>query len=192
MGVETAVKFCHGPQAADLRHESRVIAQVMRAGEHPSVVPLRDAVLSGDTPWLRFDYVNGGDLGDWIRRLQQQPAIERAKYAVQAMRQIATAVGTFHRLTPAVVHRDLKPSNILYDRATRRLRVTDFGIGAVTAKATLAEESGGATQSGRMLSSLRGSHTPLYASPQQRAGADPDRCSPRTGLSPSSSTRSNC
>ncbi|QDU21708.1 Serine/threonine-protein kinase StkP [Urbifossiella limnaea] len=175
MGVEAAVKFCHGPQAADLRHESRVIAQVMRAGDHPSVVPLRDAVLTGDTPWLRFDYVDGGDVGDWIRHLHRRPAGERLKYVVQALRQIATAVGAFHRLTPAVVHRDLKPSNILYDRAGKRLRVTDFGIGAVTAKATLAEDgSGGATQGGRMLSSHRGSHTPLYASPQQRAGADPD------------------
>ncbi|MBA4191814.1 MAG: hypothetical protein C0467_27865 [Planctomycetaceae bacterium] len=175
MGLESAVKFCHGPQAADLRHESQVIAQVMRAGEHPSVVALRDAVLTGSTPWLRFDFVDGGDLGDVARSLQRQPTEQRAKHVINAMRQIALAVGTFHRLNPAVVHRDLKPSNILYDKTARKLRVTDFGIGAVTAKATLADEArGAATSSGRMLSSHRGSHTPLYASPQQRAGSDPD------------------
>jgi len=45
----------------------------------------------------------------------------------------------------------------------------------VAAKATLADEARGAvTAGGRMLSSLRGSHTPIYASPQQRGGSDPD------------------
>jgi serine/threonine protein kinase len=175
MGVAAAVKFCHGPQASDLRHESQVIAQVMKAGDHPSVVPLRDAVLSGETPWLRFDLIDGGDLGDIIRVLMKQPAEERAKKIVQALRQIAGAVGHFHKLTPAVVHRDLKPSNILYDRTTKRLKVTDFGIGAVTAKATLTDEANNATtRSGRMLSSHRGSHTPIYAGPQQCGGSDPD------------------
>ncbi len=175
LGLESAVKFCHGTHASDLKHESHVITQVQLAGEHPCVVPLRDASLTGETPWLRFDFVSGGDLGDWIRLVHRHPAADRPRQILQALRQITQAVATFHRLTPAVVHRDLKPSNILLDRVGKRLRVTDFGIGAVTAKATLSEEAnGGVTRSGRMLSSHRGSHTPIYAGPQQRSGADPD------------------
>lgn len=74
-----------------------------------------------------------------------------------------------------MVHRDLKPSNILRDDHAGRLRITDFGIGAVAARTALSNEaSGPSTRGGRLLSYLRGSHTSLYASPQQRAGADPD------------------
>src|SRR5262249_2805958 len=132
----------------------------------------------------RFATVPGGDLADWARLLRRGPGAwllrgvraERGVKAVAAaLRQLAGAVGSFHRLSPPIVHRDLKPSNVLLDRANRRLRVTDFGIGSVTARATLeAEAAGTGTRGGRLLSYLRGSHTPLYASPQQRAGADPD------------------
>jgi hypothetical protein len=170
-----AVKFCHAQQARDLLHEGDLIDRVMQQGKHPHIVPLMDVNLEAETPWLMFEYVPGGDLTDWIRALQNRPKEQRIEQAVAALRQLAEAVGHFHQLTPAVVHRDLKPSNILTDKANRRLRITDFGIGSVTARAILAEESRGAsTRGGRLLSYLRGSYTPLYSSPQQRDGADPD------------------
>ena len=170
-----AVKFCHGQQASDVQHEGGLIDRVMAAGPHPNIVGLTNVHLDGDVPWLMFEYVAGGDLADWIRQLQRVPADQRVKQVVAALRQLAGAVGHFHRLAPAVVHRDLKPSNVLLDKANQRLRVTDFGIGSITAGATLqAEARGTSTRGGRLLSYLRGSHTPLYASPQQRSGAAPD------------------
>ncbi len=170
-----AVKFCHAQQARDLLHEGDLIDRVMQQGKHPHIVPLMDVNLDAEIPWLMFEYVPGGDLTDWIRALQSKPKEQRIEQSVAALRELAEAVGHFHQLTPAVVHRDLKPSNILTDKANRRLRITDFGIGSVTARAILAEESRGAsTRGGRLLSYLRGSYTPLYSSPQQRDGADPD------------------
>src|SRR5262249_28324694 len=74
--------------------------------------------------------------------------------------------------------------NILIDRAARLPRgadldfvprVADFGIGGVASLRQILDETRGAgTRAGRLLSQLRGSHSPLYASPQQRDGADPD------------------
>lgn len=170
-----AVKFCFGQQARDLQHESGVIDRVMQAGQHPNIVPLLDVSFDGAAPWIMYEYVQGGDLGDWIRALQLRTPEERCKQAVAGLRQIASAVAHFHKLAPPVVHRDLKPNNILLDRVNKRLRITDFGIGAIAAKTALNEEArGGTTAAGRMLSYLRGAHTPLYASPQQRLGSDPD------------------
>lgn len=170
-----AVKFCHGEAARDLQHESTLIDRVMAAGKHPNIVALLDVNLDGDTPWVMFEYVQGGDLSDMIREWQSLPREQRLERALTAVGQLAEAVGHFHRLSPAVIHRDLKPSNILRDRATGALRITDFGIGAVAAKVALGDQTGSATaRGGRLLSYLRGSHTPLYSSPQQRAGADPD------------------
>jgi serine/threonine protein kinase len=173
-----AVKFCHDLQARDrdLLHESRVIDRVMAQGKRPHIVPLLDAHLEGDTPWLMFEYVPGGDLGDVINEWQMFPKSERVAKATAALHELAIAVGHFHRLTPdPVVHRDLKPANILRDRVSGNLRVTDFGIGGVMARAVLEVETrAGPTRGGRLLSCLRGSYTPLYASPQQQALGDPD------------------
>lgn len=166
-----AVKFCLGQSGQDLIHEAALIDRVMAAGSHSNIVPLVDAYLTGDTPWLMFEYVGGSGASDWIHLFAKLPHDKRLKQAVNATRQLASAVAFFHALSPPIVHRDLKPANILFDQATNQLRVTDFGIGSVTAKEAL---DGAGTTSGRLLTSLHGSHTPLYASPQQKAGGTPD------------------
>ncbi|MFO0881377.1 MAG: protein kinase [Gemmataceae bacterium] len=170
-----AVKFCLGESARSLIHEAGLIERIMQRGTHPNLVPLVDMHLDGPTPWIMFEYVNGGNLTDWIHQLARKPAAKRVPQVLAALRQLTSAVALFHGLTPPIVHRDLKPSNILLDPASKLLRITDFGIGGLAAQDTLRNESRGHTTSGgRLQSYLRGSHTPLYASPQQRTGADAD------------------
>jgi formylglycine-generating enzyme required for sulfatase activity len=200
--LAAAVKFFGRTvdQTLNLQHETGIVGRVMAAGRHPNVVPLLDAHLDGAAPWLMYEYVPGGDLADLIRGWQQKTPAERVGLVLGALQDLAGAVGHFHRLSPPVVHRDLKPANVLLRVESRkvesrkvgshpsgqadvttlrpddlRLMVTDFGIGGVAARQSLREEDRGTvTQGGRMLAQLRGSYTPLYASPQQRAGADPD------------------
>jgi serine/threonine protein kinase len=171
-----AVKFCTDPAARAklVSHEGKVIARVMARGEHPTVVPLLDAVLDGDAPWLMYEYVGGGCLTDLVHRWQSLPPSEREAATVAALHELAAAVGTFHRLDPPIVHRDLKPSNVLLTTAGR-LRITDFGIGGAALDALRTHHpTGMSVVTGWLETSLRGSYTPLYASPQQRAGAAPD------------------
>ena len=173
-----AVKFFTHPEARYrlVTHEKKVLVRVMKyAGGHPNIVPLTDVNLEGDMPWLMYEYVAGGTLADWVHTLQGMTAERRQVQILAALKQLVDAVGFFHRLDPPIVHRDLKPANILLNKASKKLQITDFGIGAVTAKATLmAESRGQSTHGGRLLTYMRGSHTPLYASPQQKGGADPD------------------
>lgn len=168
-----AVKFCHPAHARELRHESTLINRVMEVarGKPPNIVSLLDVNLDGDAPWLMYEYVPGGDLTDVIRGLARHAPDSRVHQTLGILGQLCTAVAHFHRLAPPLVHRDLKPGNVLVDGTGRQLMVTDFGIGGVAAKAALRGE---ATTTGRLVTSLRGSHSPLYASPQQRAGAEPD------------------
>ncbi len=170
-----AVKFCFGKTGRDLIHEADLINRVMAAGEHDNIVPLKNANLEGDTPWIQFEYVSGGNLTDWIYQLGKKPKSRRVTEVLAALKQLISAVGYFHGLNPAIVHRDLKPSNILFDEKKKKLRITDFGIGSITAQEMNRLESRGqSTRGGRLLSYLYGSHTPIYSSPQQREGADPD------------------
>jgi WD40 repeat protein len=170
-----AVKFGHALSDAEsaLLNEGEVLDRLLAAGPHPGVVALREAWGPDDAvPWLRYEYVPGGDLSGLILRWQALPADERLTAALAALRELTATVGHFHRLPGGpVVHRDLKPSNILV-AADGRLKVADFGIGAVSAKRSLdGERNGTASRAWRLQTYLRGSHTPLYASPQQRAGS---------------------
>ncbi|MBP3956665.1 protein kinase [Gemmata sp. G18] len=180
-----AVKFCTDAKvrAKLTSHEGRVIARVMEQGNHPNVVPLLDAVLDGETPWLMYEFVGGGNLTDLIHRWQSLPNGECEARAVLALKQLAVAVGTFHRLAPSIVHRDLKPANILFhveghngsgQSEDFRLRITDFGIGGVAVDYLRTNAAGMSMMTGWLETSLRGSYTPLYASPQQSRGAKPD------------------
>jgi serine/threonine protein kinase len=176
-----AVKFCTDAKvrAKLTSHEGRVIARVMEQGTHPNVVPLLDAVLDGETPWLMYEYIGGGSLTDLILRWQSLHEGERETLAVQSLAQLAIAVGTFHQLTPAIVHRDLKPANILLASGrqpseAQSLRITDFGIGGVAVDYLRTHPGGLSLMTGWLETSMRGSYTPLYASPQQSRGAAPD------------------
>ena len=144
-------------------------------------MPLLDAVLDyGETPWLMYEYVGGGSLTDLILRWQSLTEAERESLAVQSLLQLAAAVSTFHRLTPAIIHRDLKPANILLASGGRQppearsigatLKITDFGIGGVAVDYLHTHPGSSSMMTGWLETSMRGSYTPLYASPQQSQG----------------------
>jgi hypothetical protein len=175
--LRRAVKFCLELTDRDrtLLHEGGLIDRVMRAGPVPNVVPLVDANLTGDAPWLMYEYVAGGDLVGLVASWRDLPADARQKRAVAALKQIAGAVAHFHRL--GVVHRDLKPANILVapgGAGSPELKVADFGIGGISAAHEL-EADRRATSTGTRLATVgRGAYTPLYAAPQQKKGNAPE------------------
>jgi serine/threonine protein kinase len=183
-------KFCLDPLARDLllKHEAMVLNQVMRQGRHPGIVPLLDASLSSDPPYLKYEYIEGGDLAGLLRDWPETSP--RWRLASELLARVAQIVAFAHRLTPPIVHRDLKPANILLQKeeggrkdeqdllvppSSFLPKVTDFGIGGVAARQALAEVRQGTMTRGDLLGTeLRGSHTPLYASPQQVRGEPPD------------------
>ena len=77
-----------------------------------------------------------------------------------------------------MVHRDLKPSNILTWRAGNdgaiQFKIADFGIGAVVSDQIIRVANQGTSTGALMTSLVRGSYTPLYASSDQKRGAEPD------------------
>src|SRR5262249_14767454 len=114
---DRAFKFCLDPAARDrlLRREGEIVKRVMaeskgmRTDEH-GIVPLVDAFLEGETPWLAYEYVDGGDLSALARQMQQTSPPQRATQALNLLRALASVVGRFHRLSQPIIHRDLKPA----------------------------------------------------------------------------------
>ncbi len=182
LGQLRAFKFCLDPASRDrlLRHEGEVVRRVMEAsrpvrGTEHGIVPLLDAYLDGDAPWLAYEFVDGGDLGSLARELAAQAPADRARSAVRVLAALAETVGRFHLLPQPIVHRDLKPANVLARKIDGDwvLRVTDFGISHVSADQALRQASV-ATPSLNLGETFRGAHTPIYASPQQKRGLPAD------------------
>jgi serine/threonine protein kinase len=173
-----ALKFCLDPKAAQwLKHEAALLGRVMKQGTAPGIVRLRHTYLNAETPCLEYEYVPGGDLCGLINQWRDTPPADLVGECNRLMRQLADIVGFAHRLDPPIVHRDLKPANILLqktDDGSVRPRVADFGIGGLAANQAIAKTRPGTTQDQLMVSTVRGSYTPLYASPQQMRGERPD------------------
>jgi len=90
---------------------------------HPHIVPVFEADVHEQQPYLVFEYVAGPTLAEQLRARGALPARE----AVERMLGVLDALSVAH--AAGVIHRDLKPSNILVD-AEGRARVMDFGIAA--------------------------------------------------------------
>jgi formylglycine-generating enzyme required for sulfatase activity len=174
-----ALKFCLDPTAAKwLQHEAALLGRVISQGTHPGIVRLQHTYLNAATPCLEYEYVSGGDLAGLIAAWHRKPAASLVDQVTRLMRQLSEIVAFAHRLQPEpIVHRDLKPANILLQPSSDGrvfLRVADFGIGGIAARQAAEQTRRGTTRGQFLATALRGACTPLYASPEQLRGDDPD------------------
>jgi formylglycine-generating enzyme required for sulfatase activity/serine/threonine protein kinase len=178
-----ALKFClDAATARYLRNEARLLGRVVHQGRHPGIVALLDTSLDGDPPCLKYEFVAGGDLAGLMRQWRERGEDVPAR-SLGVLRTLAETVAFAHRLEPPIVHRDLKPANILVQPGDGppggagqipSLKIADFGIGGVVAAAGLDLAPTAPTRGRFLPTALRGACTPLYASPQQERGEDPD------------------
>jgi serine/threonine protein kinase len=146
----------------------------MAQGKQPGIVPLLDAYMSSNC--LKYEFVNGGELTGIIREARPFGGVKPVEEAARIIQQVAEIVGILHRLHPPIVQRDLKPANILVEISRdgeRCFRVADFGIGGLAINQAITQTKMVVTSGQFLVSALRGSYTPLYASPQQIRGKLP-------------------
>jgi tRNA A-37 threonylcarbamoyl transferase component Bud32 len=171
-----ALKFCTDATAAKaLRNEAALLGRVIQQGRHPGIVALLDTNLNNNPPFLKYEYVAGGDLSRLIRSWVRLPVARLVDKSIHLMRKLADIIGFAHR--HGIVHRDLKPANILLQPTAAggfSLRVADFGIGGVSASRAMEQARIDTTRGAVLTEALRGACTPLYASPQQMRGEPPD------------------
>jgi serine/threonine protein kinase len=164
-----ALKFCLDEEMrASLERETELLDRIEDASEHPHIVRLLQTALSAEPPFLVYEYVSGGDLTVWLAAQQEgRPGARPDPEAVrEVLRQMADALAFAH--AQGIVHRDLKPSNVLVESGGR-IKLADFGIGAVVAERELAAAQ---TRSPlwQQQSVLSGACTPMYADRAQRRG----------------------
>jgi serine/threonine protein kinase len=116
-----------------LRQDRTAVARFLREAhygervQHPNVV--RTIEIGEAGPGLHFlaiEWATGEILEKYAKRQGPLPLDEVAAI----VKQIADAVHAAH--TVGIVHRDLKPDNVMYDPATRQVKLLDFGIATDT------------------------------------------------------------
>jgi serine/threonine-protein kinase len=80
--------------------------EAMAKLDHPNVVQFLDADQAGETYYCAMEYVEGTDLGKYVRLVGPLPAAEACAYARQA------ALGLQHAHEHSLIHRDVKPGNL--------------------------------------------------------------------------------
>ncbi|CAI5772324.1 S6 kinase alpha-3 isoform X2 [Podarcis lilfordi] len=107
------------------RDPTEEIEILLRYGQHPNIITLKDVYDDGKCVYLVTELMKGGELLDKI--LRQKFFSEREASAV--LLTITKTVEYLH--AQGVVHRDLKPSNILYVDESgnpESIRICDFGF----------------------------------------------------------------
>lgn len=117
---------------------------------HPNIVTIYDVGEDQGLAYIAMDFLPGDSLQKYTESGTLLPMNEVAAIITK----VAEALEYAHK--NHVVHRDIKPANIMYDRATGRIKITDFGIASLTDLSR--------TKTGTILGS------PLYMSPEQVAG----------------------
>ena len=123
---------------------------IMKLIEHPNIMRLYDVWETSTELYLILEYVEGGELFDYICENGRLSTSEALGY----FQQIIAAVDYCHHFN--IAHRDLKPENLLLD-GNKNIKVADFGMAAWQK-----------SSSNGMLRTACGS--PHYAAPEVIAG----------------------
>ncbi|MEZ6139402.1 MAG: serine/threonine-protein kinase [Zavarzinella sp.] len=175
-----AFKFCLNPSLLPfLELEMSNIELVQNElADHPHIVKLYEVNFETESPWLQYEYVDGGELGSlvttWPETLE-----ERCWKAIEALTTLGDTLDYCHNKLSfagqprALIHRDMKPQNVLYNRFNT-LKITDMGISHTQSRFklqsmnTMSQHSMTTTSTGYVRAG-----TAMYASEQQLRGDKP-------------------
>jgi WD40 repeat protein len=151
-GRPVALKVVAGEGVADpaflerFHREARVASEV----RHPNVVSVLASGGDARAPFLALELIEGGSLGDLLRREGPLEWRRACRHAAE----IARGLAAIH--AAGLIHRDLKPDNVLL--APSGAKVTDLGLAR---RAPTGLTKGGLTRTGELVGTLE------YMAPEQ-------------------------
>lgn len=138
-GHKVAIKILNKKKVNSLNMDEKVWREIkiLKLFMHPHIIRLYEVIESSTDIFVVMEYVQGGELFDYIvskGRLSEGEArlfFQQVRVYCTLQRifmtaiQIISAVDYCHQF--GVVHRDLKPENLLLDHQ-KRVKVADFGL----------------------------------------------------------------
>ncbi|XWS33003.1 hypothetical protein CRYUN_Cryun22dG0039800 [Craigia yunnanensis] len=126
-GTEVAVKKLLN-NLGQAEKEFRVEVEAIGHVRHKNLVRLLGYCIEGVHRMLVYEYVNNGNLEQWLHGEMHQHGIVTWEARMKVVLGTAKALAYLHEaIEPKVVHRDIKSSNILIDDDFNA-KVSDFGL----------------------------------------------------------------
>ena len=146
-----AVKILDKQKIEDEIDIERIIREIeiLRSISHPNISQMYETYSTVHNFYLMMEYVDGGDLFDYISDncfLPEQKACFFFRQLISVMEYLSEL---------GISHRDIKPENILLDKDHSNIKVIDFGLSNYCMEHELLHSSCG---------------SPCYASPEMLSG----------------------
>ena len=150
-GEQVAIKILDKSKIKDdidIIHISREI-EILKSISHKNISQLYESISTSHNFYLVLEYIDGGDLGDYISKKISLPE----NIACRFFRQLISVIEYLNDM--GITHRDLKPENILLDSSKKNIKVIDFGLSNYCANNELLKSACG---------------SPCFASPEMLSG----------------------
>lgn len=135
---DVAIKVMHPHLASQVSFQQRFLQEARAAArlDHPNIVRVFSFDSTGNDLFIVMEMVVGGNLRQYIKRLQEESRFIDYPEAIELTRQMADALDFAHQ--QGMIHRDIKPDNVLLKPDADGLRLnyrpilTDFGLARLT------------------------------------------------------------
>ncbi|EEY16065.1 protein kinase DC2 [Verticillium alfalfae VaMs.102] len=107
-------------QVDHVRHERHILGDV---SGHPFITNMIAAFSDADTLYMLLDYVPGGELFSYLRKMRRFDESTAKFYTAE----IVLVLEFLHEQQGRVAYRDLKPENLLLDK-NGHIKLVDFGF----------------------------------------------------------------
>ena len=146
-----AVKILEKEKIEDDIDIERIIREIeiLKTIMHPNIAQMYETYSTIHNIYLMMEYVEGGDLFDYITNNLYLPE----QKACHIYRQIISVLEYLNKM--GISHRDIKPENILLDKNHTNIKFIDFGLSNYCKNKELLHSSCG---------------SPCYASPEMLSG----------------------
>lgn len=114
-------------------------AQIMRKLNHPSIPRIVSIDDLSDRVLIVMDWVDGRSVGEWLRS-KGDLGVQRS---LTIIKMVCNVLSYLHNRPTPILYRDMKPENIMYDPATKRVMLLDFGISEEVTPGKIIKDRGG-------------------------------------------------
>ncbi len=111
-------RWVNDPATVDLFRREAELGQKLK---HPNIVPIYEIGHEGENHFFTMDFVQGGNLKDFVQIRKQVEPLETVKYSIDMAR------GLEYAINQGVTHRDLKMTNVLFS-VDGVAKLIDFGL----------------------------------------------------------------
>lgn len=122
-GKVVALKLLRNRHSSDQKEVAQFFreAKLVKALDHENIVPIYDLGSEGNSHYFTMEFVQGGNLRDFLAVRKKLSPVEATKYTLDIAR------GLDFALQAGITHRDLKLSNVLIT-TEGVAKLVDFGL----------------------------------------------------------------